>query len=173
MNIFQDKVVWITGASSGIGEALAGIFSKKGAKLVLSARRRAELERVKKSLNTAEDRIFILPLDLENTTQIDALTKQVLDRFGRIDVLVNNGGISQRALTKDSPLSIDRKIMEINFFGTIAITKSVLPVFLTQRSGQIIVISSISGKFGWLTLLPNMHYMDFLNHLGWKSIRTI
>ncbi len=149
MNIFQDKVVWITGASSGIGEALATIFSKKGAKLVLSARRREELERVKKSLNTAEDRIFILSLDLENTTQIDALTKQVLDRFGRIDILVNNGGISQRSLTKDSPLSIDRKIMEINFFGTIAITKSVLPVFLKQQSGQIIVISSISGKFGF------------------------
>lgn len=149
MNIFQDKIVWITGASSGIGEALAGSFSKKGAKLVLSARRREELERVKKSLNGSDERIFILPLDLENTTHIDSLTKQVIDRFGKIDVLVNNGGISQRSLTKDSPLSLDRKIMEINYFGTIAVTKSVLPFFLKQQSGQIVVISSISGKFGF------------------------
>lgn len=149
MNTFQDKVVWITGASSGIGEALAGSFSKKGAKMVLSARRREELERVKKSLNVSDERVFILPLDLEDTTQIDLLTKQVLERFGRIDILINNGGISQRSLTKDAPLSIDRKIMEVNFFGTVAITKSVLPVFLKQQSGQIIVISSISGKFGF------------------------
>ena len=149
MKLFQDKVVWITGASSGIGEALALAFAKKGAKLVLSARRTEELERVKKSLNVTEDRIFILPLDLENTAQIDLLTKNVIDRFGRIDILVNNGGISQRALTKDAPIAIDRKIMEVNFFGTVAITKSVLPIFLKQQSGQIIVISSISGKFGF------------------------
>lgn len=149
MNIFQDKVIWITGASSGIGEALATLFSKRSAKLVLSARRREELERVKKSLSSSEEDIFILPLDLSDTTAIDSYTQQVIQRFGRIDILVNNGGISQRSLTKDAPLTIDRKIMEVNFFGTIAITKSVLPIFLKQQSGQIIVISSISGKFGF------------------------
>jgi dehydrogenase/reductase SDR family protein 7B len=149
MSIFKDKVVWITGASSGIGEALAKKFAASGAKLVLSARRINELERVKKSLELPEERVLILPLDLSDTTTINTLTQQVLHKFGCIDVLVNNGGISQRALTKDAPLEIDRKIMEVNFFGTVAITKSVLPYFLKQQSGQIIVISSISGKFGF------------------------
>ena len=149
MNIFQDKVVWITGASSGIGEALAVNFAKRGAKLVLSARRTEELERVKKSLHVPEEKVFILPLDLSDTSDIDSLTQQVIQRFRHIDILVNNGGISQRSLTKDTPIGIDRKLMEINFFGTVAITKSVLPFFLKQNAGQIIVISSISGKFGF------------------------
>jgi short-subunit dehydrogenase len=149
MSIFQDKVVWITGASSGIGEALAKCFAVSGAMLVVSARRITELERVKEAVQLPDDRVLILPLDLSETSAIDTLTQQVLKKFGRIDILVNNGGISQRALTKDSPLEIDRKIMEVNFFGTVAITKSVLPHFLKQQSGQIIVISSISGKFGF------------------------
>jgi dehydrogenase/reductase SDR family protein 7B len=149
MSIFQDKVVWITGASSGIGEALAKRFALSGAKLVLSARRISELERVKEAVQLPDDRVLILPLDLSETATIHALTEQVLKKFERIDILVNNGGISQRALTKDSPLEIDRQIMEVNFFGTVAITKSVLPHFLKQQSGQIIVISSISGKFGF------------------------
>lgn len=149
MNIFQDKVVWITGASSGIGEALAKAFSGAGARLILSSRRISELERVKQSLQLPDERVLILPLDLNETNQIQSQTQRIIDTFGRIDILVNNGGISQRSYTKDTPLDIDRKIMEVNFFGTIAVTKSVLPVFLKQRSGQIIVISSISGKFGF------------------------
>lgn len=149
MNSFKNKVVWITGASSGIGEALAISFAKEGAKLVLSARRIEELNRVKSSLNISEENIFILPLDLANTTNIDDLTQRVITKFGQIDMLVNNGGVSQRSLTKDTPIEIDRKIMEVNFFGTIALTKSVLPFMLKQKSGNIIVISSISGKFGF------------------------
>lgn len=149
MNIFQDKVVWITGASSGIGEALAKAFADAGAKLVLSARRLTELERVKKTLQLPAERVLILPMDLSETEKVQQLTAQVIGFFGHIDILVNNGGISQRALTKDTSLEIDRKIMEVNFFGTVALTKSVLPFFLKQQSGQIIVISSISGKFGF------------------------
>lgn len=149
MKQFQDKVVWITGASSGIGEALAKAFSKAGARLVLSSRRISELERVKKLLQLPEERVLILPLDLSETAQVQNLTQQIIHAFGRIDILVNNGGISQRAYTKDTPLDIDRKIMEVNFFGTVAVTKSVLPFFLKQQSGQIVVISSISGKFGF------------------------
>lgn len=149
MSIFKDKVVWITGASSGIGEALAKKFAASGARLVLSARRIGELKRVKNSVQLADKDVLILQLDLSDTSRVDTLTQQVLQKFGRIDVLVNNGGISQRSLTKDTPLEIDRKIMEVNFFGTVALTKSVLPHFLKQQSGQIIVISSISGKFGF------------------------
>ncbi|HET6993293.1 MAG TPA: SDR family oxidoreductase [Bacteroidia bacterium] len=146
---FKDKVVWITGASSGIGEALAKAFAKEGAKLILSARRKDELERVQKECNLSNENSLILPLDLSDTSGINELTKIVLDKFSRIDVLVNNGGISQRSLAKETPLEIDRKIMEVNFFGQIALTKSVLPVFLKQKSGHIVVISSISGKFGF------------------------
>ena len=145
--MFNNKVVWITGASSGIGEALAVAFAQQGAQLVLSARRKEELERVAKKCN--ESRCMILPLDLADTSGVDALTQQVVDRFGRIDFLVNNGGISQRAYAKDTSIDIDRKIMEVNYFGQVALTKSVLPVMLKQKSGTFVVMSSISGKFGF------------------------
>lgn len=149
MSTNSNKVVWITGASSGIGEALAKAFASEGAKLVLSSRRKEELERVKNSLKLNETDVLILPFDLNDSSRANELTQQVLSRFGRIDILVNNGGISQRSLTKDTPIEIDRKIMEINFFGTIALTKSVLPHMLNQKSGQIIVMSSVAGKFGF------------------------
>lgn len=144
----NNKVVWITGASSGIGEALAMAFYSEGAKLILSSRRVTELERVAKACG-GDANCMILALDLASTENIQELTQSVIDRFGKIDVLVNNGGISQRALAKDSPLDIDRKIMEVNFFGQIALTKSVLPYMLKQKSGHIIVMSSIAGKFGF------------------------
>lgn len=149
MDNFRDKVIWITGASSGIGEALAVAFAGEGAKLVLSARRVDELQRVQHACKLNDDRCFILPLDLSDTANVDARTQQVLQKFGRIDVLVNNGGISQRSYAKDTSLEIDRRIMEVNFFGQVALTKSVLPHFLQQKSGAIIVMSSISGKFGF------------------------
>lgn len=149
MSTFQNKVIWITGASSGIGEALAKALANEGAKLILSSRRSEELERVKNSLKMEGADILILPLDLADTSKIDDLTKQVIDKFGRIDFLINNGGISQRSLTKDTPLAVDRKVMEVNFFGTVALTKSVLPYMLQQKNGHIIAISSIVGKFGF------------------------
>jgi dehydrogenase/reductase SDR family protein 7B len=144
---FNNKVVWITGASSGIGEALAFAFAQQGARLVLSARRKEELERVAKICG--EEKCMIVPLDLSDTAAVSELTAKVIDKFGRIDILVNNGGISQRALAKDTPLEIDRKIMEVNYFGQVALTKTVLPYMLKQRSGHIVVMSSISGKFGF------------------------
>lgn len=149
MSTFANKVVWITGASSGIGEALANAFALEGAKLVLSSRRKEELERVKTALKLTDERVLILPIDLADTSKASEYTQHVISKFGRIDILINNGGISQRALTKDTPLDIDRKIMEVNFFGTIALTKSVLPLMLKQKSGHIIAMSSIAGKFGF------------------------
>jgi short-subunit dehydrogenase len=149
MSTFANKVIWITGASSGIGEALANAFALEGAKLVLSSRRKEELERVKTALKLTEEQVLILPIDLADTRKANEYTQQVISKFGRIDILINNGGISQRALTKDTPLDIDRKIMEVNFFGTVALTKSVLPIMLKQKSGHIIAMSSIAGKFGF------------------------
>jgi len=146
---YNDKVVWITGASSGIGEALAYAFAAQGAKLVLSARREEELKRVAQNTKLKEENILLLPFDLGDTSGVDSYTEQIITKFKRVDVLVNNGGISQRSFAKDTPVAIDRKIMEINFFGTIAVTKSILPLMLKQKQGHIIVISSISGKFGF------------------------
>lgn len=149
MSTSKNKVVWITGASSGIGEALAKAFASEGAKLILSARRVEELHRVKESLNLPDEDVLILPLDLSETSKTNELAQKVISTFGKIDLLINNGGISQRSLATDTPIEIDRKIMEINFFGTIALTKSVLPYMLKQKNGHIIVISSIAGKFGF------------------------
>lgn len=148
---FKDKVVWITGASSGLGEALAKEFASAKAKLVLSARREAELQRVKNECSKfiPAENILIVPLDVTAISGIDSEVKKVVQHFGRIDILVNNAGVSQRSFAFDTPLSVERKIMEINYFGTIAITKAVIPVMRKQKSGHIAVMSSIMGKFGF------------------------
>lgn len=144
---FEQQVVWITGASAGIGEAMAYAFARAGAQLILSARRLAELERVKQNL-PAETNVLILPLDLEKPEIFPDLVQQAITRFGRLDIVVHNGGISQRAYVKDAPLALDQKIMNINYFGAVALTKAVLPSMLAQQSGHLVVISSLVGKFG-------------------------
>ncbi len=146
MNNWQGKVIWITGASSGLGEALAYEYAILGAKLILSARREQELERVKLNCQTE---VLCIPFDLEVNDQFDVLAKHAIDYFGKIDVLINNGGISQRSEAIDTGLDIDRKIMEVNFFGNIALTKAVLPYMQAQQSGHIVPISSLAGKFGF------------------------
>lgn len=144
---FQDKVVWITGASSGIGKALALELSKQGALLIISARKEKLLDEVKESCKHPE-RVKVLPLDLEQYDQFDQKTKEALAWSGRIDILVNNGGISQRALAKDTNVAIDKRIMEINYTGTVALTKAVLPHFIERQQGQFVVTTSIVGKIG-------------------------
>lgn len=142
---FENQVVWITGASSGIGAALAEAFGREGAKLVLSARRRAELDQVAAK---CAGEPFVLPLDLAQSDTFPTAVAAVLERFPRIDVLVHNGGISQRALVQDTQLDVDRRIMEVNYFGTVALTKAVLPAMSQAKSGQIVVVSSVMGKIG-------------------------
>lgn len=147
MNI-QKKVIWITGASSGIGEALAHEFNKKGAHLILSSRRVEELERVKEACENSDETVRILPLDLAETDTMEQKAAEAKELFGSLDMLINNGGISQRAYAVDAKLDTIRKIMEVNFFGTVALTKAVLPGFIEQKSGHIVVISSVMGKIG-------------------------
>ena len=142
----DQPVAWITGASSGIGEAIAKIFSRKGYRLILSARRESELERVKKEC-TNPDSIHLLPLDLTEIDSFDQKVKQALSLFGQIDLMVHNGGISQRSLIKDTQLEVDRRLMEVNFFGTVALTKAILPHFIQRKSGHFVVITSLVGKF--------------------------
>lgn len=149
MNTFKDKVIWITGASSGIGEALAYEFAKREARLILSARRESELKRVGANTRLSELDLMILPFDLKDTANASGLAAQILNKFGRVDVLVNNGGMSQRAEAKDTPEKLEREIMEINYFSAVNITRAVLPYMLRQKNGRILVISSIAGKFGF------------------------
>lgn len=146
---YTGKTVWITGASSGIGEAIALAFAKEKANLVISSPDVEELERVKKDCLKSTKNCLTLPLDLTKQDNFPNLVEKVKAQFNNIDVLINNAGISQRSLIAETPLSIDRKVFEINFFGTIALTKAVLPVMLKQNSGQIATTSSITGKFGF------------------------
>ncbi|MEL6866821.1 MAG: SDR family oxidoreductase [Bacteroidota bacterium] len=147
MTPIQGKVVWITGASSGIGEALALYLARSGARLILSARRKEVLEEVKARCNVADKEVLVLPLDLANEDQMQACVAEALTYFGRIDWLINNGGISQRSMVADTEMEVYRRLMDINYLGTVALTKAVLPVFLKQGGGQFAVISSLMGKF--------------------------
>ena len=140
-----DQVVWITGASSGIGEAVAAEYARYGARLVLSARREAELERVRAGLVNADEHL-VVPLDLADETAMAPATEKVLAHFGRIDQVGHNGGISQRALARDTSLEVDRRLMEVNYFGTVALTKAVLPAFLRQGGGHFVVVTSLVGE---------------------------
>ena len=147
MDWFAGQVVWVTGASSGIGEALARGFAAEGARVVLSSRRLDELERVRRSLPRADDH-FSLPLDLAASGTFPELSAQVLAKFGRVDILVNNGGVSQRALAAETQLEVERAMMEVNYFGTVALTKAVLPSMLARGAGRIVVVSSVMGYVG-------------------------
>jgi short-subunit dehydrogenase len=145
----KDKVIWLTGASSGIGEALAYELSKKGARLILSSRRKDALEKVKGNCAvSAQNQIKILPIDLEKSETLALSTEAAIQMFGHIDMLINNGGISQRSFVADTSLSVYRRLMEINYFGTIALTKYLLPHFIKRRQGHFVTVSSLTGKFG-------------------------
>lgn len=143
----MNKVIWITGASSGIGEELAYQYAKKGAKLILSARREDELKRVQTSCEFP-DNVVVLPLDLSDFDAADNATKKAISSFGKIDILVNNGGVSQRSLIAETDFSVYQKLMEINYLGTVALSKALLPHFIAQGGGQYVVVTSVMGKYG-------------------------
>jgi len=149
MSKLKNKVIWLTGASSGIGEALAYELSKRGAKLILSARRKDELERVKGNCEaSAQPNIRTLPLDLSQPVTLQLSTQAAIQFFGHVDILINNGGISQRSLTIDTDMEVYRRLMEVNFFGAVALTKYLLPHFIKRKQGHVVAISSVAGKFG-------------------------
>lgn len=148
-NYFFQKRVWITGASSGIGEALAYAFAEQGAQLILSARKENELQRVaSQSTELGAGNILIQPLDLAEHDSIPAIANNVLKQVGKVDILINCGGISQRGKAMDTPLEVDKRLMAVNFFGTVALTKAVLPSMLTHQLGHIVTVTSLTGKFG-------------------------
>ena len=144
---FTNTVIWITGASSGIGEALAYSFSAEGAKLLLSSRRREELERVKKNCAHPEE-VVVLPLDLVDIASLEGKAAEAVAAYGRIDIMIHNGGISQRSLVAETDLEVHRKVMELDYFSYVALTKALLPHFLERKAGHFVVVSSVMGKIG-------------------------
>ncbi|MEO9572264.1 MAG: SDR family oxidoreductase [Polaribacter sp.] len=144
---FKHKVVWITGASSGIGKALAIELSKQEARLILSSRKKESLELVKAACKNPSQ-VKIITLDLEDFTSLQPKVDKAIACFGKVDILVNNGGISQRSLVKDTQISVDKRIMDINYLGTVALTKAILPHFIHNKNGQFVVTTSIVGKIG-------------------------
>ena len=147
--IFREKVVWITGASSGIGEALVYELVKRGATVIISSNDKQGLERVKATCKVKTTQVICVPFDLSATSGLENIVEQQVKILGRIDFLFNIGGISQRARVDETPLWLDRKIFEINYFGTIALTKAILPCMIRQKSGHIVATSSITGRFGF------------------------
>lgn len=149
--MFQEKVVWITGASSGIGEALAVEMAADGARLILSARREAELERVKAACvasGASADDVYVLTLDVTDEASMPGKVSEARQKWGSIDMLLNNAGISQRSLCVDTEMVTYRKLFDVDVFGQIALTKQVLPIMIDQGSGHMAVTASVAGKIG-------------------------
>lgn len=147
--IFKNKTIWITGASSGIGRAVALEFSKENTKLILSDINESGLVDVAAACEKNGCTTIIAPMDLSNEKSVVEAAQKVLDKKIKIDCLYQFAGISQRSLVSETPLFVDRKIFEINFFGAIALAKAVLPEMIKNGGGQFAVTSSLVGKFGF------------------------
>ena len=143
----MNEYILLTGASSGIGEALVYAYDKAGAKLILSSRNRDELYRVKSNCKSPVN-IHVLPLDLENTAALPDKAEEAIRIYGHVDILINSGGISQRSLALETTLQTEQRLMNVNFWGTVALSKAVLPNMIAKGAGKIVCISSLVGKFG-------------------------
>ena len=143
----ENKVVWITGASSGLGKALARECALQGAQVVLTSRRYDELESVRVGLLKPEQHLSIAA-DITDEAQVRHAHEQVLATKGRIDWLINNAGLSQRALIEETSMHTERAIMEVDYFSQVFLTKTVLPTLRKQKSGRVVFISSVAGLLG-------------------------
>jgi len=143
---YNNKTVWITGASSGIGKALAIQFAELGARVILSARNVDKLNDLKATLKGEGH--LVVQLDLAQPEQVLSTITAKMSELPAIDILINNGGVSQRSLFLENDFNVYRQLMEVNYFGLIALTKAVLPTMVARRSGSIVSISSVAGKVG-------------------------
>jgi len=146
-SLFQDQVVWVTGASSGIGEAMARDFVKRGARVILTARRVDRLEQLARELNggSANPRAKVLPADLSDLGSLPELTTRAISIFGHVDVLFNNAGASQRGMVVDTSFEIEHRMIQLDLLSPIALTKAILPHLVARGSGRILVTSSLMG----------------------------
>jgi dehydrogenase/reductase SDR family protein 7B len=148
--IIKGKIAWITGASSGIGEALAEEFIRQGATVILSARNINKLNELKSKFNCREQVCcYVVPCDITRQAEVDEAAAQVKQLVDHVDILVNNAGVSQRSYALETAISVDRELFEVNFFGAVAVTKSILPWMISRGGGHIVVISSMAGKYGF------------------------
>jgi short-subunit dehydrogenase len=145
--MYQNKVAWITGASSGIGEQTAYRLSAMGAKLILSARNEIQLLRVAGNCKPGT-LIKILKMDLNDQESLSDRCSEAWNSFGHIDYLFNIAGIGHRDFALKTDMSVDRKVMQINYFGTVEISKHIIANMIEQGGGHVVVTSSLSGKFG-------------------------
>jgi dehydrogenase/reductase SDR family member 7B len=146
----EGKIAWITGASSGIGAALAAELFNRGATVLLSARSAEKLEEIKAGLDKkAPGRCIVIPCDVTSRNSVQEALEQVRLLAGRVDILINNAGVSQRSYALNTTLEVDRELFEVNFFGAVAVTKGIAPLMVSQGSGHIVVISSMAGKYGF------------------------
>ncbi len=146
---YKGKTVWITGASSGIGAELAKQFAMEGARVIISSHEAEELEGVRKNLEPVSGDVHSVVFNLGHPEEVQAAAFNVLKDFGRVDVLMNNGGISTRAEAMETPLELDRRVMEIDYFSGVILTKALLPRMIEQGYGHIGVTGTITGKFGF------------------------
>ncbi len=145
----NDKIFWITGGSSGIGEGLVHELAKRKVRMIISSRRAEALEEVKARCPLdAQENIKILPLDLSQPDTLQAKAEAALTYFGTVDVLIHSGGISQRSMVLETDIEVYRSLMEVDFFSTVILSKAILPVMIKNGFGHIVAISSLTGKFG-------------------------
>jgi len=145
---FSGERVWVTGASSGIGEALARAFLREGARVVITARNENALCALQQGSPQHAEDVAVLPLDLSRPDTLPEGATRAWDAFGGLDIVVHNAGIAQRDLAENTALEIDRRIMEVNYFAPVALTKLLLPRMLARGSGRFVVVSSLSSQYG-------------------------
>lgn len=146
---FQHKTVVITGASSGIGKALAEGIASQGTQLILAARNLEALAQTKANCEAKGANCDIQYLDISSQEAISAFVSKVSSSYPQVHLLINNAGISQRSQAEETPVEVDRKIMEVNFFGQVALTKGLWPLLLAAPKANIVLISSVVGTFGF------------------------
>lgn len=146
---FKNRLVLITGSTSGIGKAITLQLAKEGAKMIIADRNEADLNKTKEECLKYTSFCETITFDLSNPNEVSQAASTILEKYGPIYLLINNGGISQRSLAHETPIEIDRKIMEIDFFSYIILSKAFIPSMIKQKEGYIAVTSSLSGKFGF------------------------
>ena len=146
MTSLTNKTVWLTGASSGIGLALAHQLAEKGAKLILTSRREQQLEELRQTLPNSEQH-QVLALDLSQPEQAKETASVALANT-QVDILINNAGVSQRSLAMETELPVYRTLMEVDYFSVVALNQVVLPQMVKRRDGHVVTVSSVAGKVG-------------------------
>ncbi len=147
MGRWNNQIVWVTGASSGIGKACAESWARRGATVVLSARKAETLDAVASPLRDNGADVHVVTLDLSNSDSLQAVAQHVEEKIGPVDVMVHCGGISQRSKAIETALDVDRRVMEIDYFGTLALTKALLPGMVKRGRGHFVVVTSLMGLF--------------------------